>query len=291
MKRENRVRRQARRIYSRVRDAGVELGVLDQPSRAPHRDDCFLVRVARRHRKRSRRFRSRRAPGCDHGELYLVERRGNLSQHLKEIRRRLALRRSEIYRNRYRPDSGPPRGLQSHVQRGRTTHLAEKIARRARVAADLLGQDAQQEQLGFCRTHPSGQLQPAHQAPNVLRVERACPPLQRDYVVKEMRLAASRRAANPEHGPLRLSKMLIEDFPRAFGRACEHVARDGRDARRRLQSQSFGCRRLEFELARRARAPLSAVVRFHRMRQHCHCALCCAPARSPALLQLDRRRL
>src|SRR5208283_916518 len=122
-----------------------------------------------------------------------------------------------------------------------------------------------------------GELEPAHQAARVLRVERARPPQQRDYVVKEMRLAASRRSANPELVALRLSEMLIEDFPRAFGRAREHVARDGRDVRRRLQSQSFGCRRLEFEPAPRARAPLPAAVRFHRMRQHCHCASATRP--------------
>src|ERR1019366_6823653 len=225
--------------------------------------------------------------GSDHGELHLAERRGNLPQHLKEVRRRLALRRPEIYRDRYLPDSRPPRGLQPHVQRGRTAHLAEKIARRARVAADLLGQDAQQEQLDFGRTYPPGQLEPAHQVPNVLRVESARLPLQRDYVVKEMRLAASRGSANPEHRPLRLCEMLIEDFPRAFGRAREHVARDGRDARRRLQSQSFACRRLEFEPAPRARAPLPAVVQFHPLRQHCHCAR----SPRPALLQLHRIRL
>ncbi|HKN14991.1 MAG TPA: hypothetical protein VJX68_17515 [Candidatus Binatus sp.] len=87
--------------------------------------------------------------------------------------------------------------------------MAEKFTR-ARVAADLLGQNAQQEQLDFPAVEPPGQLEPAHQPPGVLRVECAGPPLQRNYVVKKMRLAASRRSTDPEHSPLRPFEMFIE---------------------------------------------------------------------------------
>ncbi len=53
MEREDRVRRQSRSIYSRVRVAGVEFGILYESPRAPHRNSRFLVRVTRRDQQRS----------------------------------------------------------------------------------------------------------------------------------------------------------------------------------------------------------------------------------------------
>jgi len=95
----------------------------------------------------------------------------------------------------------------------------------------LLREDAQQEHLDFGAADSPGQLESANQPPRVLSVERTRPSLQRDYVIKEMGLAAARRSANPEHSALRFLEMLIQDFPRALGRASEYVAGDGRDAR------------------------------------------------------------
>ena len=127
MEREDRVGRQSGRI-----DAGVGIplgvGVLDQPARAPHGDYCLLVGVCRRDRQRTRRLRSHRAAGCYHGELYLVERRGDLREHREELRR-LAFRRAEIYRDGYRFDSRAPRRLEPDVEGCRAAHLAEQIAR------------------------------------------------------------------------------------------------------------------------------------------------------------------
>ena len=48
MEREDRVRRQSRSIYSRVRVAGVEFGILYESPRAADRNRRFLVRVTRR---------------------------------------------------------------------------------------------------------------------------------------------------------------------------------------------------------------------------------------------------
>ena len=263
MEREDRVGRQSRGIDSRVRVGRIEFGVFQQPPRAPDRDSGFLVGVMRRDQQRTGRIRRHRAAGRNHGELDLAEGRGNLRQHRKKIRRGLAIRRAEIDRDRNRSDSRARRGFQRNIQRRRAAHLAEKIAR-AMVAADLLRQHAQQKHLDFGAGDPPGQLEPAHQPPRILCVERAGPPLQRDYVVKEVSLAASGRPANPEHSAMRFLEMLIEDFPRAFGRAGEDVAGDGRDARRRLQLESLNRGRLDLEPA--PRAPHFYVRPVHRQR-------------------------
>jgi len=132
-----------------------------------------------------------------------VERRGDLREHGEELRR-LALRRAEIYGNGYRFDSRAPRRLEPDVEGCGAAHLAEQIARRTRVAADLLGQHAQQIQLELGGPNAARKLEPADQAAHVLRVERTRAPLECDHVVKKMRLAASGRPANPEHGSVRV---------------------------------------------------------------------------------------
>ena len=265
MEREDRVGRQSCGIDAGVGNSRVERGILDQPARAPHGDYCLLVGVCRRDRQRTRRLRSHRAAGCYHGEFYLVERRGDLREHGEELRR-LALRRAEIYRNSYRFDSRAPRRLEPDVECCRAAHLAEQIARRTRVTADLFGQHAQQVQLELGGTHATGKLEPADEAAHILRVERARAPLQRDHVVKKMRFAASGRPANPEHGAVRVLEMLIENLPRAFGGAGEDVAGDGGDTRRGFEFEAFRCGRFELKPSARVRSPSAALLRVHRLR-------------------------